>query len=81
MVGVHVVTPGSRKAYGEAESDPSASFTSRSRAGELTLGEAGRRVAPFVELTGAGSLRGVDTACTSGWGGRTGVDMHIRRCS
>ena len=55
MVGVHVVAPGSRKADGEAESDPSASFTSRSRAGELTRDEAGRRVAPFVELTGRGA--------------------------
>lgn len=77
MVGVHMVTPGSQKADGEAESDPVCLHSRQVHVqAELTPGGASRRVVPFVEPWG------VDVVCTSvwRWSHRCG-HMPIRLCS
>ena len=64
MVGVHMVTPGSQKADGEAESDP-VCLHSRQVHVQAELTRA-RQVGVWLPLW---SLQGVDVVCTSVWRG------------
>lgn len=76
MVGVHMVTPGSQKADGEAESDPVCLHSRQVHVqAELTPGGASRRVVPLW------SLGGWTWSAPRSGGGHTGVDICPSGCA